>query len=301
MSSMQYTKQAIDFSEQLEQLKQRGLIIDDEDTAILYLHSISYFRLTNYLVPMETNSFTHTFRPQSHLHTAIALYNFDRKLRSLIFASIQDIEVALRTRIIHYFSLVHGPFWFMENNLFRDQSIQQTCINNIATEVNRSKEDFITEYYSRYSSPEFPPAWKTLEVVSFGTLSKLFCNFKDVEVKKCVARDFNLPQYVYLESWIKCAVVLRNACAHHARIWNKRYPTMPTMPQRLPKSWITTNSFRPNKLYHQLCYLAYMEQSITPNSNFKSILVELLRDNPNVSTRSMGFPNDWDNQPLWTK
>ena len=187
MSSMQYTKQAIDFSEQLEQLKQRGLIIDDEDTAILYLHSISYFRLTNYLVPMETNSFTHTFRPQSHLHTAIALYNFDRKLRSLIFASIQDIEVALRTRIIHYFSLVHGPFWFMENNLFRDQSIQQTCINNIAAEVNRSKEDFITEYYSRYSSPEFPPAWKTLEVVSFGTLSKLFCNFKDVEVKKRVA------------------------------------------------------------------------------------------------------------------
>ena len=298
---MQYTKQAIDFSDQLSLLKQRGLIIDDEDKAIRCLHSISYFRLTSYLVPMESDSDAHTFRPHSHLNTAIALYIFDRKLRSLVFTSIQDIEVALRTRIIHYFSLAHGPFWFMRNDLFINESIQQACINNIASEVNRSKEEFISEYCRNYSSPEFPPAWKTLEVVSFGTLSKLFCNFKDVQVKKQVARDFNLPQYTYLESWIKCAVVLRNGCAHHARIWNKRFPTMPTMPKRLPKSWVANNSFRPNKLYHQLCYLAYMEQSIVPNSDFTEALVKLLKDNPDIQTRSMGFPSgNWQDEPLWS-
>lgn len=75
---MQYTKQAIDFSDQLSLLKQRGLIIDDEDKALRCLHSISYFRLTSYLVPMESDSDTHAFRPKSHLHTAIALYNFDQ-------------------------------------------------------------------------------------------------------------------------------------------------------------------------------------------------------------------------------
>ena len=62
---------------------------------------------------MESDSDTHAFRPNTHLHTAIALYNIDRKLRSLVFTSIQDIEVALRTRIIHYFSLAHGPFWWL--------------------------------------------------------------------------------------------------------------------------------------------------------------------------------------------
>lgn len=297
---MQYTKQAIDFSDQLCLLKQRGLIIDDEDKAVRCLHSISYFRLSSYLVPMELDSENHIFRPQSHLDTAVALYNFDRNLRSLIFTSIQDIEVALRTRIIHYFSLTHGPFWFMRNDLFRDQSIHQACIKNIAIEVNRSKEEFISEYNRYYSSPEFPPAWKTLEVVSFGTLSKLFCNFKDVRVKKEVARDFKLPQYTYLESWIKCAVVMRNACAHHARIWNKRYPTMPTIPQRLPGAWVSINSSRPSKLYHQLCYLAYMEQSIMPNSEFTKELAKLLKDNPNISTRSMGFPYGWEDEPLWS-
>ena len=131
--------------------------------------------------------------------------------------------------------------------------------------------------------------------------SNIGSNFKDVKVKKQVARDFNLPQYTYLESWIQCAVVLRNACAHHARIWNKRFPTMPTMPQRLPESWVTINSFRPNKLYHQLCYLAYMEQSIVPNSDFTKALVKLLEDNPDIQTRSMGFPSgNWQDEPLWS-
>ena len=36
------------------------------------------------------------------------------ELRSIIFTAIQDIEVALRTRIIHFFSLSHGAFWFMQ-------------------------------------------------------------------------------------------------------------------------------------------------------------------------------------------
>ena len=82
------------------------------------------------------------------------------------------------------------------------QSIFNSCLDNIATEVNRSREDFISEYYNNYTAPSFPPAWKTLEVVSFGTLSKLFCNFKDNSVKKKVAKEFLLPQYLYLENWI---------------------------------------------------------------------------------------------------
>ena len=75
---------------------------------------------------------------------------------------------------------------------------------------------------------------------------------------------------------------------------------MPTMPQRLPESWVSTNSFRPNKLYHQLCYLAYMEQSIVPNSDFTEALVKLVKDNPDIQTRSMGFPlGNWQDEPLW--
>lgn len=248
---------------------------------------------------MELNTESHRFAQNSSFTFATNLYVFDRELRSLIFTAIQDIEIAFRTRIIHYFSMEHGPFWFMDASKFKNQSIFNSCLDNIATEVNRSKEDFISEYYNSYTAPSFPPAWKTLEVVSFGTLSKLFCNFKDNSVKKKVAKEFLLPQYLYLENWIKCIAVLRNACAHHARIWNRRFPTMPIMPNYLPSQWLITGNFRPNKLYPQLCCLAYLEQSIAANGSFSTRLLKLIDKSEIVNTRSMGFPQEWKNEPLW--
>lgn len=141
---MQYTKHAMDFSWQLNILKQRGLTIENEEEALNFLHSVSYFRFANYLQPMELDVESHQFAPNSSFSFATRLYIFDRELRSLVFTAIQDIEIAFRTRIIHYFSLEHGPFWFMDSGKFKNQSIFNSCLDNIAAEVNRSREDFIS-------------------------------------------------------------------------------------------------------------------------------------------------------------
>ena len=241
----------------------------------------------------------HQFANGTCLEDVISLYTFDRELRSIIFTAIQDIEVALRTRIIHFFSLTHGAFWFMDVSKFNNRNIFQTCLDNIQVELSRSKEEFLQEHFAKYSSPSMPPVWKTLEVVSFGNLSKLYANMKDVEVKKLVAKSVGLPQYTYLESWMRSLTVLRNCCAHHARTWNRRYPTMPQLPRRLPLTWVDTQHIRPMKLYAQLCLLLYLEQSITPNSQIKDRLLSLLKAYPNTITRQMGFPHGWENEPLW--
>ena len=211
---MQYTKQAMDFNCQLNILKERGLTIEDEEEAMKFLHSVSYFRFANYLQPMEHNAESHRFAQNSSFTFATNLYIFDRELRSLIFTAIQDIEIAFRTRIIHYFSMEHGPFWFMDASKFKNQSIF-------------------------------------------------------------------------------------NACAHHARIWNRRFPTMPIMPKYLPSQWVITGNFRPNKLYPQLCCLAYLEQSIAAHGSFSKRLLKLIDKSESVNTRSMGFPQEWKNEPLW--
>lgn len=124
--------------------------------------------------------------------------------------------------------MVYGCIIVQECRLY------EGCLDNIKKEVSRSNEDFIKEHSEKYTFPSLPPVWKTLEVVSFGTLSKLFCLFKDNRLKKQVAREFGLPQYTYLESWIRCIIVLRNCCAHHARIWNRRFALKPQLPNRLP-------------------------------------------------------------------
>lgn len=297
---MKYDKQPIELSQQLDLLKQRGLLVTDEEKALEQLHSISYFRLASYWRIMEIpDSTNHRFQPGSYLDEVMRLYLFDKKLRTLIFTSIQDIEIALRTRVIQHFSLKYGAFWFMDAKLFKDNRIFRNCLENIQKEVSRSNEDFLKEHFAKYDDPSLPPVWKTMEAVSFGTLSKLYSNFSDTKVKKEVARSFGLPQYLYLESWMKCVAVLRNYCAHHARLWNRRFPVMPHLPKRLPLDWISASTLRPMKLYAQLCCLVYLEQSICPNSDFKEEVIALLRNKPQTITKAMGFPTNWQEEPLW--
>ena len=116
-----YTKQALSISEQIELLKSRDLNIADSSKAAKFLGEVSYFRFVQYLRPMEADKTTHQFKPNSRFEDAVALYNFDIELRDLMFKAVQRLEIALRTKIIQEFSLVHGPFWFFDTSLADDE------------------------------------------------------------------------------------------------------------------------------------------------------------------------------------
>ena len=100
-----YTKKPLTLAEQVERLKQRGLVFDDESEASAYLFNISYYRLRAYTYPFQENSedSKHNFtRKDIHFKDVIDLYCFDRRLRSLIFNAIEKIEVAVRTKSYRY-------------------------------------------------------------------------------------------------------------------------------------------------------------------------------------------------------
>lgn len=297
---MKYSKRPIDIPEQIAALSNRGLVIENETFAHHQFSSISYFRLACYWKPYEINSITHELIKGTSLEEILSLYAFDRELRSIVFSAIQDIEIALRTRIIHHFSMKYGAFWFMDASLFSDAEIFDKCFLSLQNEVGRSKEDFLLEHFKKYDSPSMPPVWKTLEVASFGTLSKLFCNMADISVKKSVAKSFGLPQYKYLESWIRSITVLRNCCAHHARIWNRRFPLMPQLPKHLSLAWIEVDATKPMKLFALLSTILYLEQNIVSNSSIKERLLVLLMKQHQSRLKAMGFPENWREQVLWT-
>lgn len=296
---MKYSKQPLDYSEILDLLESRGLIIRDRNKAIECLKVVSYFRLDNYFHPMESDKVQHIFKPGSTFDNAMDLYRFDCDLRELIFTAIQAVEIALRSKMIHHISLQYGAFWFTDVSLFRDANIHHKCMEQIRQELKRTREEFIIEHSAKYSEPEFPPVWKTLEVTSFGTLSKLFCNSADNKIKKRIAREFNLPQHLVLESWIKSAVVLRNYLAHHSRVWNRKFPIKPQMTTPLRGNWVIPPVGNYDKLYSQLCYLQYLLNVIRPCNNFSFRLKVLLTEHLNVDTSAMGFPGNWLDEPLW--
>ena len=297
---MEYNKQALDTPDLLALLKKRGLVITNEQEALKTLSIISYFRLACYFRPMEADKRTHKFREGSTLEQVMALYEFDTALRDMVFCATRQIEVALRTRINHHFSRNHSPFWFSQVDLATDGHLFAEHLSSVDRELRRSKEEFITEHFARYDKPTFPPAWKTLETVSFGTLSKLYGNFAEKADKKAVAEDFGLPQHEFLNSWMESLTSLRNFCAHHSRIWNRRYALKPQMPKTLAGGdWLTDFSFPPDKIYPQLCCIAYWLNAIDQKNTFVADFKALLTKYPTVDTAAMGFPRGWQQEPLW--
>lgn len=294
-----YSKQPISIAGQMAMLKSRGLLFDDGCAATECLRIISYFRLANYWRPLEADKENHEFKPNSKFENVVALYNFDKELRNLIFSAIQSIEIALRTKVIQVVSSAYGPFWFSDESLFANSTIFSKCIASIADELKRSKEEFLVRHFAKYDKPPYPPAWKTLEVSSFGTLSKLYCNLSDNKLKKQIAREFGLPQHLYLESWIKSLSVLRNCIAHHARIWNRKFPWKPQLPKKLHNSWIQNKTIPQEKLYAQLCCVAYLMNAILPANDFRQKLMLLLEDYPMIDVAAMGFPKSWRSESLW--
>ncbi len=169
----------------------------------------------------------------------------------------------------------------------------------IHKEVERSHDDFITEHFRKYSEPNLPPVWKTLEAISMGILSKLYSNFSDATTKHAVAREFGLNHHKFLRSWLECLTVLRNCCAHHSRLSNRVFPVKPKMPERMPNIWITDFSFREQTLYPQLCCVVYWLNSIVPENTFITDFKQLLIEYPSVKTYLLGFPRNWEQEPLW--
>ena len=296
---MRYTKQLLTLQQQINILKQRGLIIENETEAISTLDSISYFRLAGYWRLMEADKRLHIFKPGSHFSHIVSLYHFDEELRLLIFSAIQQIEVTVRARMIRLFSERHGAFWFTDATLVDSNTMFQSNLSSLQEELNRSEDEFILEHFQKYDTPSMPPVWKTLEVASFGTLSKLYANMNDSAAKKTVSRSFMIPKFEYMRNWLRCITVVRNICAHHARLWNVNIVIKPNLPNHLPNQWISNKQVNRDKLYPHLCYIAYWLNAIHPQNTFIKDIKNLLMKYPVVDPAAMGFPRGWQNEPLW--
>lgn len=298
---MKYTKLPLDTSDIIDVLKTRGLAITDEKKAVEFLNHVSYFRFATYLRPMEEDVRLHRYKATASFEKAVMLYEFDIRLRQLLFAVIQQIEISLRSKIINKFSLAHGAMWFLDSELAVDKHKFAENLNTLERELQRSKDDFIKEHFEKYNSGGYPPAWKLLELTSFGCLTKLYFNFSDISVKKKIAREYGVPQHEILESWMKSINALRNACAHHGRVWNRVMAVKPQMPVRLKNKWISNTSIAPNRLYAVLCCMLYWLNAISLNHSLVTDFKALLKAYPNVDIKAMGFPEQWEAESIWNE
>lgn len=302
---IEYTKKPLTLSEQIARLKQRGLVFDDESEASAYLFNISYYRLRAYTYPFQDNgeNSEHNFiRKDIHFKDIIDLYCFDRRLRSLIFNAIEKIEVAVRTKIVQvYAESTSNSHWYKDERLYRFG--YDDLMVHIDADVNRSNEDFIKHYKSKYNNPSMPPSWMALEVVSFATLSRLFQSLKLDSRKENITEQFGLKKVAILENWLHAISNLRNCCAHHSRTWNRRFMVSVTLPYNPLYPFMdrtTTGQIRTNKLFAALSCIAYILDIISPGSDFKKNINVLLKSDCRLlDFKDMGFPKYWQSLPVW--
>ncbi len=235
-----FNKQALTISQQINQLKKRGLIISNEALATAYLSHISYYRLGEYWYVMQSDKENHIFKPNSNFTDVVALYNFDAELRILLFGIIEKIEISLRTKLIYHLSHEIDPWWFQNFTLFTDSMALVKTLSNLQEELSRTKDESIKNHKKKHKDDlRFPPSWKSLEQTSFGALSKLYGNLKPtVKSKDVIAKELGAVNHTYLPSWLQSIAQIRNFCAHHSRLWNRNLPGTVKLLPKPPNPWI---------------------------------------------------------------
>ncbi|MDR3339074.1 MAG: Abi family protein [Candidatus Symbiothrix sp.] len=297
MTKILYTKPFFSHREQLESLKSRGMKFADEDKALHLLKNIGYYRFSGYWYPLLANKQQPVFKPGATFELAFSLYKFDRELRKLIIAELEKIEVAVRTQMAYALSMSHGSFWMENEDLFANHVKHRVTLDKINSELQRSDEDFILAFVSKYANP-LPPSFITLEITSFGALSRLYENLKAGHVKREIAKAFGLTDHLFA-SWLHGLVYIRNVCAHHARIWNKLLQIQPLFPRRTQHTWLIDRNVQNNHIYYILSMMIYFLNTVNPQHTFKQKLNDLFTKYPNVDKRAMGFPVHWQDEPLW--
>ena len=96
---------------QIEALKGKGIIIDDP-MALSFLESVNYYRLSAYILPFKNKCENLSFLRIRRI------YEFDCKLRAILFPVIESIEVNLRARIAHIFAGKYGAEGYLDENNF---------------------------------------------------------------------------------------------------------------------------------------------------------------------------------------
>ena len=304
---MDYRKLPLTTEQHIALLKQRGLVIDDDVSASHYINKIGYYRLSAYFIPFEQANKNrlaphHFFKSDVHFSQVLALYLFDRKLRLIIMEGIETIEVSLRTMWANGLTnFSHDPHAFMEVKHFRDPWQHQMQLARISGNLASSSEVFVTHYKKKYTRPFLPPLWAIVETMTLGELSKWLTNTRNTTIKKRIGQEMGIPSIEVLQSVMQSIALIRNLCAHHARLWNRRLlKPLPNI-KHLKNLMQTEESTRQSKkeLFNYLVVMCHIMKHIQTTPHWKNRLTQHIAILSTDQQSAMGFPDEWQKQDMF--
>lgn len=327
---MSYTKPWKSYTDQLEQLIERGMRVTDTDRALDYLERIGYYRLSGYWYAFRERSepvslldekggkpkkerveriLLDCFRAQTTFQNAVDLYVFDKQLRLLVLDALERIEVALRVDISHTLGKL-DRFAYLKPELFHDEfsvkldkdsgvSRHHDWLGKHAQLISRSKEEFVRHNRTKYGLPL--AVWVVCEVWDFGTLSTLFNGMREAE-QDAIANQYGISNGRIFATWLRSLNYLRNVCAHHSRLWNRNIVNQPKLPSSAEVPWVAP--FEDDTHARARCFLLlkiirHLLDVINPRSSWPERMKKHLEafpslDHVGLNLAGMGVPTDWE-------
>lgn len=285
-------KKPLSFEDQLQKLKDHGVVISDESAAVRILKAVNYYRLTGYALQFRKDPQYSTYMEGTTFESIYHLYLVDERLRDLFRMYIEKAEIYYRTQIAYGFASVkcteppHDQHY--DNNNFYNKIGYREVFDHFNREKNYYKDSLIVKHHKANYANRMP-LWVMVELMSFSDLSKLYSAmyYSEKDVIACaigIGRDT-------LENHLHCLAVLRNKCAHAARLYNTQF----NPPARFTKSFLRAHpEVRNNSLFaYSLVLLKRLPDSKSQWGFLTAIetVIEEYRDD--IDMELIGFPDNY--------
>jgi len=282
-SQITFHKPFFTISQQITQLKSRGMLFDDEGKALYYLENLNYYRLSGYWLMFEEDHATHKFRDGTFFKRVIDYYVFDRELRLLMLDAIERIEVSVRSRLAYELSQKYGSHPHLNCTIFHPAITYTKTLTKLKSEIDRGKEPFLQHFKKKYIE-ELPPLWASVELMSLGQVSNWFSCIKIRQDRQLIARHYDLDEKI-LVSFLHHLTIIRNICAHHGVLWNKTL----TVELKIPKKYEANyNTIQRKKLFNTFVMIEHLLKIISPTNHWSQRLSELI-SKYDIDTAMMGY------------
>ncbi|MDG6897386.1 hypothetical protein A6A19_05165 [Actinobacillus delphinicola] len=296
------------YEQQLTDLRKKGMIINDSDSALTFLRSVGYYRFSGYAHAFrQGDKLSSKFNNKTLFQDVQQLYFFDKKLRSLILEALETIEIALRVDL-SYLLGEYDPLSYKKEECFElnGQKMKDNYdkwkkkLDKKIKDALKKGEESIKHYNDNY---EDYPIWVVAGVWDFGTIVYLFKYMKFNDRKK-IAGFYGLSKE--FGSCLQAMNVLRNICAHHGRLWNKHI-AIGINTSNLGDEWEQLKRVK-NKPFFYFCIIKYLLNNMKNNAidvqDWTSRFIALLEhfpepDNQAVTLKDMGVIEGYKDWGLW--
>ena len=293
--------------EQIDILKSRNLVIEDEEKAKNILLKENYFFINGYRhMFLEPNN-NKKFIDGTTFDELYATFIFDRNMRNIMFKHLLVVENNMKSVISYQLSKKYGykEKEYLDPKNFTQDSIKVRQVHDVLAKmkrqirVNGKQHSATLHYLSNYG---YVPMWILVKVLSFGIIAELFSILK-YEDQKSIA-DIYKMDVQDLSTYLYLLASFRNLCAHEDILYNHR--TQKVIPDSKYHSILNIDKIENEYAYgkNDLFAVVIMMKQLLSDSEFSEFIEEIgyeidILDGKvnvvplNVILHKIGFPDNW--------